>query len=59
MIAFNDNSIMPFGKYMGKRMVEIPAHYLIWLFNQGCQHEEVRRYILDNMQALIKEIKGR
>lgn len=48
---------MPFGKYMGKRMLEVPAYYLLWLFEQGCQHEGVKRYILDNLQVLKQETR--
>lgn len=46
---------MPFGKYRGKAMVNIPAFYLLWLYNNGCDHEGVRKYINDNLDALNKE----
>jgi uncharacterized protein (DUF3820 family) len=57
-IPLNDNSLMPFGKYQGKAMINVPAQYLLWLFNKGCDHEAVKRYILDNLDALKKEISG-
>jgi uncharacterized protein (DUF3820 family) len=51
----HDNSLMPFGKYIGKAMVDIPAKYLLWLFNEGCNHEGVRKYINENLDVLNKE----
>lgn len=46
---------MPFGRHKGKEMVKLPAHYLLWLFNEGCAHEGVRKYLNDNLEALRKE----
>ncbi len=51
---FTDNTPMPFGKYQGKAMIEVPAQYLLWLFNQGCNDNGVRKYIIDNLDALKK-----
>jgi len=53
--ALTDSSLMPFGKYKNKTMANVPAVYLLWLYNNGCDHAGVKRYIIDNMQALIKE----
>lgn len=53
----NDRSQMPFGKYQGKAMANVPAQYLIWLYNQGCNHPGVKKYILDNLEILKKEAK--
>lgn len=50
-----DHTPMPFGRYRGKAMIDVPAHYLLWLFDQGCDHEGVKRYINDNLDALRKE----
>jgi uncharacterized protein (DUF3820 family) len=50
-----DSSPMPFGKYRGKPMIDVPAHYLLYLFNDGCNHPDVKKYILDNLEALKKE----
>lgn len=48
---------MPFGKHRGKAMVNIPAIYLLWLHDKGCDHAGVKRYILDNLEAINKEAK--
>lgn len=50
-----DNSQMPFGKYQGKPMIEVPAKYLLWLFDNNCSNEAVRKYINDNLSVLKKE----
>jgi len=54
-MEFNDNSIMPFGKYKGKAMVNVPAVYLVCLYDQGCTHDDVRKYIATNLDVLKKE----
>lgn len=30
----HDDSIMPFGKYKGKRLGEVPDSYLLWFLKQ-------------------------
>lgn len=54
-MAITDSSLMPFGKYMGKRLIDILAKYFIWLFDEGCNHPGVKAYILENLEALKKE----
>lgn len=49
---FNDNSLMPFGKYIGKRIGAVPAPYLLWLFRNGCSHSGIRQYIMVNLADL-------
>ena len=53
--VFTDNTPMPFGKYVGKAMINVPAVYLLWLHNKGCDHQGVKNYINDNLDALQKE----
>lgn len=52
-----DNSPMPFGQHKGKAMANVPAQYLLWLYNKGVEHGPVKRYILDNLDALRTEVK--
>jgi uncharacterized protein (DUF3820 family) len=54
---FTDHSLMPFGKHKDKAMINIPAVYLLWLYDNGCQHPGVKGYIEDNMDALKQEAK--
>jgi uncharacterized protein (DUF3820 family) len=55
MQAFTDRDKMPFGKYKGKEMANVPAPYLLWLYDEGCSHQGVRQYILANLKGLQQE----
>ncbi len=33
MIAFDDEDLMPFGKFKGKRLADVPADYLLWYYD--------------------------
>lgn len=41
----DDNSIMPFGKYKGEKMIDIPDDYFIYLYKAGLQPGNVKDYI--------------
>lgn len=50
-----DQTPMPYGKYQGQLMGNVPAKYLLWLHeNDKCTHP-VKKYIEENMDALRKE----
>jgi uncharacterized protein (DUF3820 family) len=60
----NDNSIMPFGKYKGTKLINVPASYLLWLYSQWTEttqlddnQKELKEYIEDNMKVLEMELK--
>lgn len=53
----NDNSEMPFGVHKGKKMANVPASYLLWLYREKSPPSEIRRYIEENIDALEQEIK--
>jgi len=59
MQEIQDTDHMPFGKYKGKLMQDVPASYLHWLWTNGKASETktdpVAAYIGRNMQALQKE----
>ncbi|MGE7777360.1 putative quorum-sensing-regulated virulence factor [Chitinophaga sp. NPDC101104] len=55
MQAFTDRDIMPFGKHRGKAMANIPAPYLLYLFNVGVDHPGVKGYINANLDVLRAE----
>ena len=52
-----DESIMPFGKHKGKRMADVPASYLHYLWTNGMSEEkgDVANYIRENLDALKME----
>ena len=55
MTKLEDNNPMPFGKRKGKKMIDVPADYLLWLHDQGMNEGNVKVYIEENMQALKEE----
>uniref|UniRef100_A0A6M3LLS0 Putative quorum-sensing-regulated virulence factor n=1 Tax=viral metagenome TaxID=1070528 RepID=A0A6M3LLS0_9ZZZZ len=52
-----DDSPMPFGKYKGDKMINVPASYLLWLYNENKCNKNVRDYIEDNLDVLKMEVK--
>ena len=66
MPTFDDKSPMPFGKYRGEKLANVPASYLLWLYGEvrpiapnkmTLGQRDLVRYIEDNMEVLKKEIK--
>jgi len=53
-----DESLMPWGIYEGKKMIEVPADYLLWLYRDNKCDRQVKEYIEENMQVLEKELKN-
>lgn len=53
----NDDSKMPFGKYKGEKIGNIPADYLLWLYENNKCDKSVREYIEDYMDVIKVEIK--
>lgn len=51
----SDQDIMPFGKYKGEKMENVPASYLLWLRDQGVRDPGVRSYIEENETVLLSE----
>ena len=58
-MALTDNSPMPFGKYKGTAMANVPADYLIWIYDNGKCNAEVKTYIIDNLDVLKNEIENK
>lgn len=50
---------MPFGRYRGKRLIQVPAVYLLWLYEKGSIEPELKNYIHENLQALKTEAGGK
>jgi len=58
MATLTDKSKMPWGKHRGKAMEDIPASYLLWLYNQTTKSDnDVMHYIRENLDVLEKEVK--
>lgn len=56
-----DNDLMPFGKYQGQKMANVPARYLKYLLDEGIvsvhSRRKVFRYIEDNIDSIEFEIE--
>ena len=48
---------MPFGKYKGTKMANVPASYLIWIFENNKCSIEVIKYVRENLDVLKEEVK--
>ena len=46
------NQLMPFGRYKGRRLIELPEPYLVWFHGQGFPDG-----VLGRRLALMHEIK--
>lgn len=58
------NSRMPFGKYQGKYLIDIPEHYLVWYKNKGfpagklgIQLEQILEIKMNGLEPLIYKLK--
>lgn len=56
-MALTDYDRMPFGKYKNEKMANVPAEYLIWLYDNDKCSGDVKDYIAENMDVLKQEIK--
>lgn len=52
-----DTDQMPFGIHKGKKMEDVPASYLMWLYDNNKCNGNVKEYIIDNLDVLRGEIK--
>lgn len=60
VVAFNDLDIMPFGKFKGRPMQEVPASYLAWLKDNEIKTDaQVWNYIIDNWSFIKDELPDR
>lgn len=50
-----DESIMQFGAHKGKQLADVPAPYLIWLYEGNICFGELKEYIEDNLKVLKAE----
>lgn len=54
-IEYTDESVITFGLHKGKRLIDIPASYLIYLYDNGLTNGPLGDYIKENMDVLRKE----
>lgn len=57
-MELNDESPMPWGMHQGKPMTDVPADYLVWLYENNKVRGDVKRYIEENLDVLKMQIKN-
>lgn len=48
----DDNSIMPYGKHRGEKLANVPAAYLIWMYDNKKLSPELKKYCEENIEVL-------
>lgn len=48
---------MPFGKYKGYKLANVPPEYLLYLLDQGWCNGSLKEYIENNKSTLEQEVK--
>lgn len=56
-MTLTDESLMPWGQYEGEKMANVPAKYLLWLYENDKCDKAVKDYIEDNLDVLKEELK--
>jgi len=56
MAILTDESPMPWGKYKGDKLVNVPASYLIWCYDNNKCSCDVKAYIKENYDVLNEEV---
>ena len=60
MDEINDNYVMPFGRHNGKKIANVPAEDLMWMYEQDWLEKKwpnIHKYIEDSMDAIKHEIR--
>jgi uncharacterized protein (DUF3820 family) len=52
-----DSDQIPWGEYKGTAMIDVPADYLLWLYENNKCSGEVKAYILDNLDVIKEQIR--
>ena len=57
---------MPYGKYKGRFLIDLPEHYIVWYHNKGFPKGKLGQMLglvyelqLNGLEDLIREIKKR
>lgn len=53
----DDDSIMTFGTHKGKKLKDIPASYLKYMYDMDYFYGSMKNYVKDNYNIISKEVK--
>lgn len=51
----DDNSIMPFGKYQGEKLANVPEWYLTSQHKAGRLYGPLKKYVEDNFDVTVEK----
>ena len=54
-IFVTDETKLWYGKHKGKTMIDVPASYLVWCYDNNKCTANVRRYVEENREVLDKQ----
>ena len=54
-MTYNDSTLMPYGEHTGTKLANVPADYLLWLYDKDKASAPLREYIEYNMDVLRQE----
>ncbi|MFH0907155.1 MAG: DUF3820 family protein [bacterium] len=55
----DDNSTMPFGKYSGEKLGDVPDNYLVWLWDQTWFTERSHGALWRYVRSAVVTVMGR
>lgn len=53
--VLTDESIITFGTHKGKKLEDVPARYLLFIYEQGKLPDNLKTYIIENWVVLKKQ----
>lgn len=51
-MIYTNETTMPFGKYKGEKLADVPASYLLYLLEEGIRNGPMKTYIETNIDSL-------
>jgi len=54
--AANNDSPIGFGIHKGKKMIDVPADYLLFCYRKGKLPSYIRDYVIHNLEVLEHEV---
>ncbi|GAA0299184.1 DUF3820 family protein [Psychrosphaera haliotis] len=58
------NTIMPFGKHAGRKLIDLPEPYLVWFYQQGFPENKLGQQLalmyevkLNGLESVLKPLK--
>jgi uncharacterized protein (DUF3820 family) len=60
MVAYTDKTLMPYGKYKGTALANIPADYFLYLYHEKMiSNFLLLKYVENNLDVLESQVKNK